>query len=63
VYYVGRIDPLDKVSADRQTCEAIEVISYLPQGWPYGPVAMAGSTQRTAVDRTSFSTTEDPRLS
>ena len=38
VVYVGRIDPLDKIHAERETCESLTVIDYLPAGWPYGPV-------------------------
>jgi Ca2+-binding RTX toxin-like protein len=38
VIYIGRIDPLDKIRAERETCESITVINHYPESWPYGPV-------------------------
>ena len=39
VYFVGWRDPLDVVDPFG-SCEIVEVISYLPGNWPYGPVGM-----------------------
>jgi hypothetical protein len=40
---------------ERDTCDVVESIGYLPPGWPYGPVAGVGS-QRPAPAATA-----DPR--
>jgi hypothetical protein len=46
VVYIGPRDPQDVIWS---SCEHVESIAYLPQGWPYGPVAgVAARTHRGA---------------